>query len=38
MHDEIIAANVFIFLVGSGCIEIDNYSGNKSLEHKKSVI
>jgi hypothetical protein len=37
-HDEIIAVNVYVFLVGSGCVETNPAAGSLLVEHKFPVI
>ena len=38
IHDEIIAVNVYVFLIGSGCVESNTQLGSLNLEHKQPVI
>ena len=33
-HDEIIAVNVYVFLVGSGCVETNPAAGSLLVEHR----
>lgn len=32
-HDEMIAVNVYVFLVGSGCVEVMPSTGSLSVNH-----
>lgn len=37
-HDEIVAVNVYVFLVGSGCIEVQPNTGSLHLNHNLLTI
>ena len=37
-HDEIIAVNVYVFLIGSGCVETNPAAGSLLVEHRLPVI
>lgn len=38
IHDEIVAVNVYVFLVGTGCVETNPAAGSLLVEHKILVI
>lgn len=38
LHDEIVAVNVYVFLVGTGCVETNPGAGSLLVEHRILVI
>lgn len=37
-HDEMIAVNVYVFLVGAGCVEVVPSTGSLSVNHNLVLI